>query len=66
LDCQFTLVLIVAANRDAVCCCVIFQSNTSTPPVNSWCMGRESQFFLTNRKQQIILGEIDQGNCKYF
>jgi len=62
----FTLVPIVAVNGDAVCCCVVFQGDTPTPPVD-WCMGRDITISPEkDERQQIILGEINQGKGKYF
>jgi len=36
----FTLIPIVAMNGDAICCCIIFQGDANSLPVD-WCMGRD-------------------------
>ena len=65
-DHRCTVIPLVAANGDAVCCVVIFTGESDCPPVD-WCMGRD----ITVDPEcgpdgQVVFSEINQGPGKYF
>jgi len=64
-DHRCTVIPIVSASGEPVCCVVIFQADAANPPTD-WCLGRDIRVVAEKDENETITLEPNLGPNKYF